>query len=210
VESKRGTIHSVKYRKTALAILAALCASIALADDFKTIDGKEYKNVKVSRVEPDGIVLMTKSGISKIYFTELPKDVQERFGYDAEKAATHSAERRANAEALSKQQAEAQQKQAEERARYWSEHQTPASSATPARRTESPELASIRAEAEIRNAEMRGDHLGADFARIKAYYEPRIRAARQAGDTKLANELAKLEEKEIYQATGREVVGNHR
>jgi hypothetical protein len=28
-------------------------ASIALADDFKTIDGKEYKDVKVSRVEPD-------------------------------------------------------------------------------------------------------------------------------------------------------------
>src|SRR5262249_37613409 len=43
--------------KAALAILVALSASIALADDFKTIDGKEYKNVKVSRVEPDGIVV---------------------------------------------------------------------------------------------------------------------------------------------------------
>ena len=65
--------------KTTLAILAALSASIAVADDFKTIDGKEYKNVEVSRVEPDGIVVKTKSGISKIYFVELPKDVQERF-----------------------------------------------------------------------------------------------------------------------------------
>jgi hypothetical protein len=55
-------------------------ASVALADDFKTTAGKEYKNVTVSRVEPDGIVLMTKSGISKVYFTELPKEVQERFG----------------------------------------------------------------------------------------------------------------------------------
>src|SRR5438094_5449061 len=54
-------------------------ASLALADDFKAIDGKEYKNVEVSRVEPDGIVVKTKSGISKIYFVELPKDVQERF-----------------------------------------------------------------------------------------------------------------------------------
>ena len=43
----------MKYWQTTLAILAALAASIALADDFKTIDGKEYKNVKVSRVEPD-------------------------------------------------------------------------------------------------------------------------------------------------------------
>ena len=35
--------------KTALAILAALSASIALADDFKTINGKEYKNATISR-----------------------------------------------------------------------------------------------------------------------------------------------------------------
>ena len=72
----------MKYWKTTLAILVALSASLALADDFKTIDGKEYKNAKVSRVEPDGLVLMTKSGISKVYFVELPKEVQKRFGYD--------------------------------------------------------------------------------------------------------------------------------
>src|SRR5205823_7314866 len=67
--------------------------SIALADDFKTNDGKEYKNVKVSRVESDGIVLITNVGISKVYFTELPKDVQERFHYDPEKAAAaHAAQ----------------------------------------------------------------------------------------------------------------------
>src|SRR5947209_17095898 len=70
--------------KAALAILAALSASIALAEDFKTINGKEYKNVTVSRVEPDGIVLKTKSGISKLYFTELPKEVQERFHYNVQ------------------------------------------------------------------------------------------------------------------------------
>jgi hypothetical protein len=62
-------------RKTTITILAALSASIALADDFKTINGKEYKNATVSRVEPDGIVLKSKSGISKVYFVELPKDV---------------------------------------------------------------------------------------------------------------------------------------
>src|SRR5438309_8939823 len=70
-----------------LTFLILCFASVALGDGFKTNDGKEYKNVKVSRVEPDGIVLITKSGISKVYFTELPKDVQERFHYDPEKAA---------------------------------------------------------------------------------------------------------------------------
>jgi len=60
-------------------ILIVCFASIALADDFKTINGKEYKDATVSRVEADGIVIRTKTGISKIYFVELPKDVQERF-----------------------------------------------------------------------------------------------------------------------------------
>src|SRR6266403_1911171 len=69
-----------------------LCfASVALADDFKVIDGKEYKNVTVSRVEPDGIVLRTKSGISKLYFVELSKEVQQRFHYNAANAAAYSA-----------------------------------------------------------------------------------------------------------------------
>jgi hypothetical protein len=77
----------MKYWQTTLAILAALSASLALADDFKTVNGKEYKNARVTRVEPDGILLKTKSGISKVYFTELPKEVQEGFHYDPAKAA---------------------------------------------------------------------------------------------------------------------------
>jgi hypothetical protein len=74
-------------KKITLAILAALSASIALADDFKTTDGKEYKNVKVSRVEPDGIVVITKTGISKIYFAELPQEIQNKYGYSPGAAA---------------------------------------------------------------------------------------------------------------------------
>ena len=62
-----------------LAILAALSVSIALAEDFKTTNGKEYKDATITRVEGDGIVIRTKTGISKVYFTELSKDVQERF-----------------------------------------------------------------------------------------------------------------------------------
>ena len=90
----------VKYWKTALAILT-LSASVALAEDFKTVNGKEYKNATVTRVEPDGILLKTKSGISKVYFTELPKEVQERFHYDPAKAAQFNA-------ATAQQQAPAQ------------------------------------------------------------------------------------------------------
>jgi hypothetical protein len=69
-----------------------LAASLALADDFKTYDGKEYKNATVRRVEPDGIVVSTKGGISKLYFRELPNDVQRQIHYDHEKAATYAAQ----------------------------------------------------------------------------------------------------------------------
>ena len=57
--------------KTTLAIVAALSAAIALGDDFKTIDGKEYKNATLSRVEPDGIVIAFSGGIVKLPFAEL-------------------------------------------------------------------------------------------------------------------------------------------
>jgi hypothetical protein len=66
---------------TTIALLAVLSASLALAEDFKTTSGKEYKDATISRVEADGIVIRTKTGITKIYFVELPKDVQERFHY---------------------------------------------------------------------------------------------------------------------------------
>jgi len=68
-------------QKATLVILATLFVSLALAEDFKTVSGKIYKDATVSHVEADGIVLRTKTGISKVYFVEFPKDVQERFHY---------------------------------------------------------------------------------------------------------------------------------
>jgi hypothetical protein len=69
----------MKNWATTLAILPLLSASLALAEDFKTINGRLYKDATINRVEADGIVIRTKTGISKVYFIELPKDVQERF-----------------------------------------------------------------------------------------------------------------------------------
>jgi hypothetical protein len=76
---------------TMIVIFATLFASLGLADDFKTYDGKEFKNATVRRVEPDGIVVSAKGTLSKLYFTELPKDVQERFHYDPATAAAAQA-----------------------------------------------------------------------------------------------------------------------
>ena len=74
---KTAESRCVKYCGTL--ILAVLFASLAFSEDFKTTNGKVYKNATVSRVEADGIELKTKTGISKVYFTELPQEVQERF-----------------------------------------------------------------------------------------------------------------------------------
>ena len=79
-----------------LTVLIPCFASAVVADDFKTIQGKEYKNVTVSRIESDGIVLRTKSGISKVYFVELPKEVQDRFHYNAAIASAYSAQQAVN------------------------------------------------------------------------------------------------------------------
>ena len=92
-------------------ILLLSFAAAALSEDFKTVNGKEYNDATVTRVEPDGIVVKTNSGITKVYFTELPKDVQEHFHYDAGKAASYSAEQAANYTAYQKQQDETQRQQ---------------------------------------------------------------------------------------------------
>ena len=81
LENEKGTIHGMTPQKATIVILATLIVSLALAEDFKTVRGKIYKDATISHVEADGIVLRTKSGISKVYFVELPKDVQERFHY---------------------------------------------------------------------------------------------------------------------------------
>jgi len=135
-----------------------LCfASVALADDFRAIDGKEYKNVTVSRVEPDCIVLMSSSGISRVYFTELPKEVQERFHYDAAQAAAYSAEQAASQEAFLTQQEELRRKVAEERNKYWTGQEPlknqgnklPATAAVIAGRGQQPEVITHGAQVDI-------------------------------------------------------------
>ena len=91
-----------------LTVLVLSFTSVAFAEDFKTVNGKEYKDATITRVEPDGIVVKTTSGISKIHFAELPREIQERFHYDQQKASAYSAEQAANYTAYQKQEEEVQ------------------------------------------------------------------------------------------------------
>lgn len=100
-----------KLRQVNTKVLTVLILSFApsvFSEDFKTLDGKEYKEATITRVEPDGIVVKTKSGITKVYFAELPKEAQDRFHYDQQKASAYSAEQAANYTVYQKQQEDAQ------------------------------------------------------------------------------------------------------
>ena len=60
-----------------VSILAVITVvQLLRADDFKTTNGKEYKNAKLSRVEPDGIVITFSGGIVKIPFLEMSRTLR--------------------------------------------------------------------------------------------------------------------------------------
>jgi thioredoxin 1 len=96
MERSGARFFAVNGRMKILTSLIVCFASVAFADDFKLINGREYKDATVSRVEPDGIVLRTKSGIAKVYFVELPKEDQERFHYNPAMASAYSAQQAVN------------------------------------------------------------------------------------------------------------------
>lgn len=70
-------------------MVAILCATQIYADDITTLDGKSYQNVTVSRVEPDGLVLVTSDGIEKLPFTNLSEEVRKKYGYNPKQAAQY-------------------------------------------------------------------------------------------------------------------------
>lgn len=97
-----------------LPLLLILAASVtAIADDITTITGQEYKDATISRIEPDGLILMTDSGIEKVSFKVLPKEIQDKYGYDPKKAEQFAAmqekQKQATAATIRAQQVAAQQ-----------------------------------------------------------------------------------------------------
>lgn len=54
--------------------------------DITTLDGKVYKNAKISEANPAGIVVEYQDGVCQIPFTNLPDDIQKKYSYDPAKA----------------------------------------------------------------------------------------------------------------------------
>lgn len=82
--------------------------------DKITVDGVTYEKVRWQKPTPASVEIFHKSGVATIPLEKLPKELQERFGYDAQKAAAY---RKAQAEQLEsqRQQQELARHEAEER-----------------------------------------------------------------------------------------------
>lgn len=102
--------------------LSAFCISVALAEDIKTTDGKEYKNANVSRAEPDGIVVITDSGIVKLYFTELPEDIRQKYHYDPTKASAFASSESEKQRVIQEAADAARRENAGKQNEYWATH----------------------------------------------------------------------------------------
>jgi hypothetical protein len=112
-----------------------LICSIVRADDIETIDGKEYKNVRVTRTEPDGLVVSASYGIIKIPFEELSSELQQKYNFDPQAAATFRREREAADAERSRAIEAARQK------RVQAQHEALATSATPSPATQPQSVA---------------------------------------------------------------------
>ena len=65
--------------------LTLFCAVRCLAMDITTLDGTTYREVKVTRIDVDGLVITHAGGAGKIEFLNLPEEVRKKYAYDPAK-----------------------------------------------------------------------------------------------------------------------------
>lgn len=88
-----------------ICVIAAACFPfIAHAEEIKLANGQIVKG-DISRVEPDGLVVMTDEGITKVLFRDLPKDAAARYGYNPQAEQRYQSQRAVNSAVMAKQKA---------------------------------------------------------------------------------------------------------
>lgn len=77
-----------------LSTVLAFAAMSAWALDIKTLDGREFKDAKILRQEPDRITIVYPNGGATIYLRDLTEDLQKQFGYDPQQAQQYRQDKR--------------------------------------------------------------------------------------------------------------------
>jgi hypothetical protein len=72
-------------------ISAAVFAQEKL-EQITTLEGKTYINCTITKVEPDGLRIMHDNGVGKLFFDNLPSELQIKYNYDPLKAQQFKAE----------------------------------------------------------------------------------------------------------------------
>ncbi len=76
----------------AMAVFGFLVVSpLADAEDVTTLSGVTYPQVRLIRVEPDGVTWAYATGVCKVDFSDLPAALRQRYHYDARQAAAYKA-----------------------------------------------------------------------------------------------------------------------
>src|SRR5439155_22388627 len=66
--------------------MAVLVAAVdCFSADITTLDGKTYKDARVTGVEADGVHISFREGVVKVPFDQLPQELQRQYGYDPAK-----------------------------------------------------------------------------------------------------------------------------
>ena len=179
--------------KITIVILVTLTASFMLADDFKSVNGKQSKNASVIRVEPDGITIKFSGGIAKIPCAEITKADQQRFNCcDPQKAVAYAAEQaaaiqRTNQEIEeSNKRAEVEKQKVEAEKRKALEVSPPAQSAEGVSRQNTrngPHIVGVGGVDGL-TVEMGDKHLQLQAAAIEEAQTPEEKAARYASNLK--------------------------
>lgn len=68
--------------------------------EIKTTDGVIYKSCTVTKLEPDGITIMYSDGATKILYSKLSVELQQKYHYDPAAADKYAAEQEAKRQAL--------------------------------------------------------------------------------------------------------------
>jgi hypothetical protein len=66
-----------------MAVLVA--ADDCFSTDITTLDGKTYKDARVTGVEANGVHISFREGVVEVPFDQLPQELQRQYGYDPAK-----------------------------------------------------------------------------------------------------------------------------
>ena len=84
----------------AAALMVMIGAMVAQADSTLTVGGVIYTNAVFGAVTPYAVTIKHSTGVAEVPLSELPDDLQKRFGYDPEKAQVYLQESTARQAAL--------------------------------------------------------------------------------------------------------------